>query len=117
SLMEMVKANPYVYAGDDPVNMTDLSGKDSTFCNASIIGSILVAVGGIIASFGAFLSIGPAAVALAASEDAFSIEAASTATVAYASAVTVAFGAAIGAVGAFVVALALAAWACGDIKS
>jgi RHS repeat-associated protein len=36
SLQETVKANPYVYADDDPVNMTDPSGKVSPTCLETI---------------------------------------------------------------------------------
>ncbi len=45
SLLETVKANPYVYAGDDPVNNVDPSGRDFIACYAAIFaaGSVFVA--------------------------------------------------------------------------
>jgi uncharacterized protein RhaS with RHS repeats len=45
SLLETVKANPYVYAGDDPVNLVDPSGRDAIGCYAAIFaaGSALIA--------------------------------------------------------------------------
>ena len=39
SLTEMVKVNPYVYAGDDPVNEVDPSGRDGIACYAAIFGA------------------------------------------------------------------------------
>ncbi len=42
SLLETTKANPYGYAGDDPVNMVDPSGKislNAALCALGIIGS------------------------------------------------------------------------------
>jgi RHS repeat-associated protein len=45
SLLETVKANPYVYAADDPVNLVDPSGRDAIGCYAAIFaaGSALIA--------------------------------------------------------------------------
>jgi RHS repeat-associated protein len=40
SLLETVKVNPYVYAGDNPVNETDLSGGNGLLCGITI--SLLV---------------------------------------------------------------------------
>ena len=48
SLQETTKANPYVYAGDDPVNMTDPTGKDALArCLTGIViaGIIAIALG------------------------------------------------------------------------
>jgi RHS repeat-associated protein len=42
SLQEMTKANPYVYANDNPVNATDPSGRDAFNCVGV---SILLALG------------------------------------------------------------------------
>jgi RHS repeat-associated protein len=36
SLTETVKVNPYVYAGDDPVNLVDPSGRDAVNCGFAI---------------------------------------------------------------------------------
>jgi RHS repeat-associated protein len=47
SLQETVKTNPYVYAGDDPVNMTDPSGRAN--CGPQISGAFYVLVGSAIA--------------------------------------------------------------------
>jgi RHS repeat-associated protein len=43
SLTETVKGNPYVYAGDDPVNETDLSGENGLLCGITI-GLLVVGV-------------------------------------------------------------------------
>jgi hypothetical protein len=48
--LETVKVNPYVYAGDDPVNMVDPSGADS--CGFTATGLVVlgvIAAAGIIA--------------------------------------------------------------------
>ncbi len=48
SLAETTKANPYVYANDDPVNMTDPTGKDALArCLTGIViaGIIAIALG------------------------------------------------------------------------
>src|ERR1019366_626957 len=43
SLLETTKVNPYVYAGDDPVNETDLSGENGLLCGITI-GILVVGV-------------------------------------------------------------------------
>ncbi len=77
SLQETTKANPYVYAGDDPVNMVDPSGKASVGCNLAVAlnsFAIGVSIGGIISVLTAFvplsvlgLGVGLGALALAGS--------------------------------------------------
>ena len=42
SLAEMVKVNPYVYAGDNPVNMVDPTGRD---CQAAVTDALSAIVG------------------------------------------------------------------------
>ena len=37
SLQETVKANPYVYAGDDPANEVDPSGKSGIVCEGALL--------------------------------------------------------------------------------
>ncbi len=57
SLLETVKANPYVYAGDDPVNLVDPTGMDAiSRCLAgAVVGLIIgVIVATIIALVGQF---------------------------------------------------------------
>jgi RHS repeat-associated protein len=45
SLSETLKANPYTYAGDDPVNMTDPTGKDAiSQCLAGAVVGLLIGV-------------------------------------------------------------------------
>jgi RHS repeat-associated protein len=55
SLQELVKANPYVYAGNDPVNMVDPTGKDT------ILGVFTGCVGSPVGAFAAFLGVGATA--------------------------------------------------------
>ena len=61
SLLETVKANPYVYANDDPVNMTDPNGKDAisddlkAACIFTFGGSAVVELGGLYIAGGALL--------------------------------------------------------------
>ena len=54
SLQETTKVNPYVYANDDPVNMTDPSGKDSIGTFLGCLGSAVGLVGGAITAVGLF---------------------------------------------------------------
>jgi hypothetical protein len=68
-LLETVKVNPYVYAGDDPVNMVDLTGKDFgawwgdvSSCTGSALGSFIQWVGGAIGAIGVLGAL-PAALA------------------------------------------------------
>ncbi len=48
---DLNSANRYVYAGDDPVNATDPSGKDPTGCDffvpGAIIGYIVAGIAGV----------------------------------------------------------------------
>jgi RHS repeat-associated protein len=52
SLQELVKANPYVYAGNNPVNMVDPSGA----CDAWAIALVIVGIIGIFAAGFALLA-------------------------------------------------------------
>ncbi len=45
SLQETVKVNPYVYAGDDPVNNVDPSGKDAIDCALIQAAEVLLLAG------------------------------------------------------------------------
>ena len=56
SLQEMSKANPYVYAGDNPVNATDPSGAFS--CVGSWIMFYVALIGVILAVFITIVSFG-----------------------------------------------------------
>jgi RHS repeat-associated protein len=62
SLTETDKANPYVYADDDPINLVDPSGRNSALTDA-----LLCVGGGVIALFGlailTFITGGLAAIA------------------------------------------------------
>jgi RHS repeat-associated protein len=49
SLTETVKANPYVYAGDAPVNMVDPNGRDAIHCGFAIFFATLALLAFVIA--------------------------------------------------------------------
>ncbi len=54
SLAETLKANPYVYADDTPVNKIDSSGREPTLsCLFNFVGSVLVELGAIGTAVGA----------------------------------------------------------------
>ncbi|WP_149404568.1 RHS repeat-associated core domain-containing protein, partial [Dictyobacter arantiisoli] len=48
SLQEALKANPYVYADNNPVNEVDPSGRDGINCLLNLTGITLAGVGGIL---------------------------------------------------------------------
>ncbi len=66
SLAETTKLNPYVYAGDDPINETDLSGQCPVCLVLAAIG-VGALVGGVLGGVGEWLAGGsPKDIALAA---------------------------------------------------
>ena len=78
SLQETLKANPYVYAGNDPVNKVDPSGKALLpSCLYNFVGSILVAL----AAVGTALALGFALFGLGEGVAAAAIEVATNAAV------------------------------------
>ncbi|GCE07762.1 hypothetical protein [Dictyobacter aurantiacus] len=64
-MQEATKANPYVYADDDPVNKVDPSGKDAIQCYLELASVYLTGILGIVAGIvtvpegvGVFLVVG-----------------------------------------------------------
>jgi RHS repeat-associated protein len=118
SLQEVTKANPYVYAGDDPMNEVNPSGKIPAFCTWSIVAAALSVVGGIIGVLASYVQLNVAAAALVAAENPLvDLGAASAATATYGGALLALISTSLLAAGAIISLLALAAYACGDIKS
>jgi RHS repeat-associated protein len=118
SLQEVTKANPYVYAGDDPMNEVNPSGKIPAFCTWSIVAAALSVVGGIIGVLASYVQLNVAAAGLVAAENPLvDLGAASAATATYGGALLALISTSLLAAGAIIGLLALAAYACGDIKS
>ncbi|GCF08857.1 RHS repeat-associated core domain-containing protein [Dictyobacter arantiisoli] len=118
SLQETLKANPYVYADNDPVNEIDSTGKFPSFCTWTVIGSAIAIVGGIISAIASWLSVASASAAVSAAENPLvDFDAAASAVSALGTATLNAIGVTLGVVGAIIVILAAAAWACGDLHS
>jgi RHS repeat-associated protein len=64
SLGDLNSANRYTYAGDDPVNAVDSSGRDALLCGLVIAGIIAAAVVGIWLIASAIAAAGPEAAAV-----------------------------------------------------
>jgi RHS repeat-associated protein len=93
SLLETVKVNPYVYAGDDPVNLVDPTGRG---CAGLALAAVIIGIVGIFAAGFTLLALTPPGwAAVGASFPAKAFYATNTATFGYIGTV-LAFAAATG---------------------